>query len=92
MSIEIKVFDIFHLQTGETVFAGLITGSEKLFKNCKMQLLIDNQKYQTVKIEGEMLMDKKKSFNHRAVSTTDSIDLTSDFIKNHECRLVEADS
>lgn len=92
MTIEIKVYDIFHLQTGETIFAGLVTGTEKLFKNRKMQLLIDNQKYQTVKIEGEMLMDRKKSLNHRAVSTTDSIDLTSDFIKNHECRLVEVDS
>ncbi|MEM8723594.1 MAG: hypothetical protein AAGE84_30665 [Cyanobacteria bacterium P01_G01_bin.39] len=92
MSIEIKVCDIFHLQTGETIFAGLITGEEKLFKNRKMQLLVDNQKYQLIQIEGEMLMDKNKFLDHRAVSTTDSIDLTSDFIKNHECKLVEADS
>lgn len=57
-----------------------------------MQLLVDNQKYQLIKIEGEMLIDKNKFLDHRAVSTTDSIDLTSDFIKNHECKLVEADS
>ena len=63
--------------------------SEKYLKDIKMQLLIDNQKYQTIKIEGDMLTDKRHPLDFRGVTTFDSVDLTSDFIKNHECRLVE---
>ncbi len=92
MSVEIKIFDIFHFQTGETVFAGSITGQKKLFKDNKMQLLIDNKEHQTVNIAGEMLMDRRHSLDLRAVSTYDSIELTSDFVKNHECRLVEIEN
>lgn len=92
MSVEIKIFDIFHLQTGATVFAGSITGQKKLFKDNKMQLLIDNKEHQTVNIAGEMLMDKRRSLDLRAVSTYDSIELTSDFVKNYECRLVEIEN
>ena len=89
MSVEIKIFDIFHLQTGATILAGLITGNEKYLKDIKIQLLIDNQTYQTIKIEGEMLTDTRHPLDFRGVTTFDPVDLTSDFIKNHECRLVE---
>ncbi|MEM8673286.1 MAG: hypothetical protein AAGF83_05365 [Cyanobacteria bacterium P01_G01_bin.67] len=92
MSVEIKICDIFHLQTGSTIFAGLITGKKKLLKNSKMQLLVDSQKYKTITIEGEMLMDQRHSLDLRAVSTNDTVDLTSDFIKNHDCILVEFES
>lgn len=89
MTFEMKIFDIFHLQSGQTVFAGSIIGNQKLIKNKKVQLLVDNQKEQIVKIEGELLMDARHPLNHRAISTTDLIDLTSDFVKKHECKLVE---
>ncbi|MEM6610909.1 MAG: hypothetical protein AAF652_01385 [Cyanobacteria bacterium P01_C01_bin.72] len=88
MSIEIKISDIFHLQTGATVFAGLIIGEKEIFKDNKMQLWIDNKEYQTVNITGEMLMDRKHPLNHRAVSTYDAIELTSDFVRSHECKLI----
>ena len=91
MSVEIKIFDIFRLQTGATVFAGSLIGEKKLFKDNRMQLFVDNKEYQTVNIAGEMLMDRKDSRNLRAVSTFDSIDLTSNFIKNHECKLIEVE-
>jgi hypothetical protein len=92
MSFEMKIFDIFHFQTGQTVFAGSIIKEKELLKNSKMQLLIDNQKYQTIEIEGEFLMDVKHPLNHRAISTKDFIDLTSDFVKKHECKLVEIEN
>ncbi len=46
-----------------------------------MQLLVDNQEYQTINVAGEMLMDRKHPLDHRAFSTYDSIELTSDFVK-----------
>ena len=92
MSFEMKIFDIFHSPTGQTIFAGSIIGKKKLFKNSKAQLLIDNQKCQTIKIQGELLMDVRHPLDHKAISTTDSINLTSDFVKKHECRLVEIEN
>ncbi len=89
MSFEMKIFDIFHFQSGETIFAGSIKGKEGLLKNSKAQLLIDNTEYQTIQIKGELLMDVKHPQNHRAISTTDLIDLTSDFVKKHDCKLIE---
>jgi hypothetical protein len=92
MSFEMKIFDIFHFQTGQTIFAGSIMGKKELLKNSKVQLLIDNQKHQTIEIEGELLIDRKHPLNHRAISTKDFIDLTSEFVKKHECKLVEIEN
>ena len=88
MSFEMKIFDIFHFKSGQTIFAGSIVGKKKLLKNSKAQLLINNKKHQTIKIEGEFLMDVRHPLDHRAISTTDLIDLTSDFVKKHECKLM----
>jgi hypothetical protein len=89
MSFEMKIFDIFHLQSGRTVLAGSIIGKKELIKNNKVQLVIDNREERIIEIEGEFLMDVKHPLNHRAISTTDLIDLTSDFVKKHECKLVK---
>ena len=92
MSFEMKIFDIFHFQSGETIFAGSIVGNQSLLQNIKAQLLIDDKEYQTIKIDGELLMDVKHPDNHRAISTTDFIDLTSDFVKEHDCKLIELET
>ncbi len=89
MSFEMKIFDIFHFQSGETIFAGSIVGNQCLLQNIKAQLLIDDKEYQTIKIDGELLMDVKHPYNHRAISTTDFIYLTSYFVKKHDCQLIE---
>ena len=89
MNFEMKIADVFHFKSGQTIFAGSITGREKLINNTKVQLIIDNQKQQIIEIQGEMLVDRKHPLNHRAISTTDIIELTSDLVKNHECKLVE---
>jgi hypothetical protein len=89
MTFEMKIFDIFHLQSGQTVFAGSIIDNQELIKNKKAKLLIDNQKKQIIEIEGEFLMDVRHPLNYRAISTTDLIELTSEFVKKHDCKLIE---
>ncbi len=89
MNFEMKIADVFHFKSGQTVFSGSVTGKEKIIKNTKAQLIVDNQEHQIVEIQGEMLVDRRHPLSHRAISTTDSIDLTSDFVKKHECKLVE---
>lgn len=89
VNFEMKIADVFHLNSGQTIFAGSVTGIEKLINNTKAQLIIDNREQQIIEIQGEMLMDRRHPLNHRAISTTDIIDITSDLVKKHECRLVE---
>lgn len=89
MNFEMKIDDVFHLSSGQTIFAGSVTGRENLIKNIKAQLIVDNQEQQIIEIQGEMLVDRRHPLNHRAISTTDIIDITSDLVKKHECRLVE---
>jgi hypothetical protein len=93
MSFEMKIFDVFHLQSGQIVFAGSIVGKHRLLKDCKADLFINNQVYQTIKIDGEFIMDVQHPLGHRAISTKDQVDITSDFVKEHDCKLREiADS
>jgi hypothetical protein len=89
-NFEMKILDIFHFQSGQTVFAGSVTGKENVIKNSKVELIIDGKVHQTIQLEGEFLMDVRHPSGHRAISTIDRVDLTSEFVKKHECRLVEA--
>ena len=91
MSFEVKVFDIFHLQSNQTVFAGLVSGHDNLLTKCKAQLLIDNKTHKVLVVEGEFIMDRKHPLGHRAISTKDTVDLTSEFVKAHDCRLKQID-
>ena len=92
MSVEMKIADIFHFQTGETVFVGSIVGEKKSFKDSEMRLSIDNKEDCIVKIAGQMLTDRPHPLGYRGISTYDSIELTSDFVKNHECKLIEIEA
>ena len=87
MSFEIKIFELFYLKPNQTVFAGLVLGHNSRLKKCKAQLLIDDKNYKNVDIEGELIMARKHPKGHRAIFTRDKIDLTSEFIKMHNCRL-----
>jgi hypothetical protein len=85
-----KILDIFHFQSGQTVFAGSVTGTENLIKNSKVGIIVDGRVHQIIELEGEFLMDVRHPSGHRAISTIDKVDLTSEFVRKHECRLVEA--
>ena len=90
MDIHIKIADIFHLSIGGTTFAGNISQEIPLIgKNQYMaNLVIDGSIYQeNIHIAGEWLGGSHPD-RHRAILTTEVIDLTSDFIKSHDCQLV----
>ncbi|MGL5872927.1 MAG: hypothetical protein ACRC2R_11275 [Xenococcaceae cyanobacterium] len=87
MNFEMKIFDVFHLQSGQTVFAGYVTGTKNLIENSKAKLSIDGKISQIVEIEGEFIMNVRHPYGHRAISTIELVDLTSEFVKKHECIL-----
>ncbi len=91
MGFEIKIFEIFHLKSNQTIFAGSVLGHDNRFKKCKAQLFIDDESNNLVEIEGELIMDRKHPQGHRAISTRDKVDLTSEFVKMHNCRLKQID-
>ena len=83
------VADVFHLQSGYTVFAGPIRGSDQIVRSCKAELFIDGKLSQIVEISGEFLMNVKHPEAYRAISTEQHLDLTSTFVKQHLCQLKE---
>jgi hypothetical protein len=87
MNFEMKIFDVFHLQSGQTVFAGSVTGTKSLIKNFEATLLVDGKISQIVEIDGEFMMNIRHPDGHRAISTKNPVDLTSEFVKKHECIL-----
>jgi hypothetical protein len=81
------VLDIFHLQSGYTVFVGPIEGCSMPIKQCSAELLLDGKVIQTLTVSGEFLMNVKHPQGHRAISTTDCVDLTSSSVREHQYSL-----
>jgi hypothetical protein len=91
MNTQMKMFDIFHFQTGETIFAGklseeipIITSKSKYLGN----LIVDGSIYQqNIKIIGEMIGGRHPD-GYRSFITMETVEINSDFVKNHDCQLV----
>jgi hypothetical protein len=86
-----NLVDIFHFQDGRTVFAGSIKGHEEIIWNCQVELIIDEKVQKIITIQGEMIPNKRHPTGYRAISTSESIDFTSEFIKIYLKNLWELD-
>ena len=85
-----QIVDIFHLSIGGTTFAGNISQEIPLIgKNQYVaNLIVDGSIYrESIHITGEWLRGIRPD-GRRAILTTEVIDLTSNFVKNHDCQLV----
>ncbi|CAN1209012.1 hypothetical protein TUMEXPCC7403_02230 [Tumidithrix helvetica PCC 7403] len=89
MCFEVKITDVFHLSSRFTVFVGPVIGANELIKSGqKVKLLIDGSYVQNLKTHGEWIGSPKHPKGYRSISTLDSVSLTSDFVKAHDCTLV----
>lgn len=89
MDVYMQIVDIFHLLIGGTTFAGKITQEiPPIGKNQYMAtLIVDGSIYQeNIHISGEWLSRHPDGF--RAILTIEIINLTSDFVKDHDCQLI----
>lgn len=84
---EMIVFDVFHLQGGRTVFVGSVKGLNKLIQKCQVEVLVNEKIYKIIEIEGEWFFNAQHPEGHRAISTTASINLTTDIVKKQQCKL-----
>lgn len=81
---DMKVYDIFHLESGYTVFAGSVDTTQSPVKEIHAELIVDGHRIRRFDIQGEFLMDRKHPKGYRAISTLESIDIDSDFVKTHD--------
>ncbi len=89
MDVYMQIVDIFHLLIGGTTFAGKIPQEIPLIGKSQYvaNLIVDGSIYQeNIHIAGEWIGRHPDGF--RAISTIEVIDLTSDFVKDHDCQLI----
>jgi hypothetical protein len=86
-----EIFEIFHFQNGWVIFGGklskeipLITNKRKYIAN----LIVDGTIYQqNIPITGEM-MGGRHPDGHRAITTTEEVKISREFVKDHHCQLI----
>jgi hypothetical protein len=86
---EMEIVEIFHFQGGQTVFAGKLKDDLPTTMSGKYiaTLMVDSNIYRKdIKILGQM-MGGRHPEGYKAIMT-DKVDLTSEFIKNHRCKLI----
>jgi hypothetical protein len=84
-----QIVDIFHFSVGGTTFAGKISQEIPLIGTSQYManLIVDGSIYQeNIHIAGEWI--GRHPDGSRAISTIEVINLTSDFVKNHDCQLL----
>jgi hypothetical protein len=89
MGFQMQIDDVFHLSSGFTIFCGLVDGTEELIKfGQKAELFIDGLFYRIIETHGEWIGTPENLEGKRAISTLNTIDLTSEFVKQHNCVLI----
>jgi hypothetical protein len=89
MEFKMKIDDIFNLSSGDTVFVGSIEGTDKLIKfGQKAQLLIDGLPDRIIETRGEWHQTPRNRDGKRSISVLNAGDLTSEFVKQHDCTLI----
>jgi hypothetical protein len=91
MNNQMEICDIFHFQTGETIFVGNLPKEIPLIRSKSMyiaNLIVDGKIHkQNIQITGEMTGGKHPD-GYRAIATMENLEINSEFIKNHNCQLV----
>ncbi|MCU0543094.1 MAG: hypothetical protein MUE44_13130 [Oscillatoriaceae cyanobacterium Prado104] len=84
---EMIICDLFHFQNDLTVFVGPVSGLNGLIKKCQAEVIVSEKIYKIIEIQGEFLPNVKHPAGHRAVSTSATIDLTTDAVQKQQCKL-----
>jgi hypothetical protein len=89
MDFEMRIADVFKLSSGYIIFVGKIVGTNNLIKSGqKAKLLVDDLFYQCIEIHGEWKANSVHPQGYRSISTLEAVEITSEFVKDHNCVLV----
>lgn len=84
---EMKVIDVFHLTSGHTVLVGRVQDRKELIEKYIVEIILDDKVIKIITIDGEWLTGNNHPEGHRAISTTEPLNLTHDLVLQHDCRL-----
>jgi hypothetical protein len=89
MEFKMKIDDIFHLSSGDTILTGSIEGTDNLIKfGQKAQLLIDGLPDRIIEIRGEWHQTPRNMDGKRSISVLNAGDLTSEFVRQYAFTLI----
>ena len=80
---------IFKLSRGVTAFVGNISGQKNMIMGSKAMLVVDGKPCETIDKLNEAITNKPTKNDYRSLETSNRINLTQDFVNNHECKLIE---
>ena len=83
------IVGIFQLSRGVTAFVGNVSGHRNMIMGSKAMLVVDGKSCETIDKLNEAITNKPTKNNYRSLETPNRINLTQDFINNHECKLIE---
>lgn len=84
---EMKVTDVFHLTSRHTILVGRVQGIRELIGKCMVEIILDDKVIKIITIDGEWMTGNNHPEGHRAISTTEPLNLTHDLVLQHDCRL-----
>ncbi len=88
MNIEMKIFDVFHLSFGYSVFVGKFMGEvpRRINNNYTGNLIVDGNVYlQDIQIGSRMMGISPDG--HIGIGMLAIVDVTSEFIRDRDCYL-----
>jgi hypothetical protein len=89
MNLEMKIFDVFHLSFGYSVFVGKFMREEprRINNNYTANLIVDGNVYlEDIRIGSRMMGISPDG--HIGISTVSIVDVTSEFIGDRDCYLL----
>jgi hypothetical protein len=88
MNIEMRIFDVFHLSFGYSVFVGkFISEDPHSINNWIANLIVDGELYlEDISIGGRMMGISPDG--HIGIATVEIIDVTSELIRDRDCYLL----
>lgn len=86
-NIKLNITELFHFESGQTVFVGKVENGPVYIPACELYLIIDGNVRQKVRLEGEMIPDTKNEEGLRIVSSNDKINLTRAEVLEYRCYL-----
>jgi hypothetical protein len=88
MNIKIKIFDIFHLAFGYSVFVGKFIGETPHRINGHIaNLIVEGDVYLEDMPIGGIMMGGRHPDGHVGIAMMTTISVTSDFIRDRDCYL-----
>ncbi len=82
LGFRMRISEVFHFNNGKTVLVGPIEKGPELIPAQPCEILVDGNRRQLIRIEGEML-PSNASQEKRSVSTTDSVLIDRADLKRH---------